>query len=235
MLQTALEPYKIKGRKTPLSRGLSFAHYKTSKIKRSAGSLLALSTINLLNPILRIESVPVSRKDKYNLKDRFRFTMKSEKGTTITTECREVLSVNEKFRLLRKQDSSFFGKLNTDFVIATIVSNTDTASRWMVTATHLNASNGEQQKGKLIKGEQEISFTVANLMLREKSSQAAPEKNFSSLNMVYAFTYQNEIVAAVSVKEARRKFWIKESIDEKMKDAVASTAAILIMRRNLYR
>lgn len=235
VLQTELESHWIKGRKNPFSRKLSFSHYKTSNIKRSLSSFVALGTINLLNPILVIESIPLQRKDRYKIRDRFRFVIKNGIGSVLSAECRELLTVNEKFRLLRSQDSSFFGSRNKDFLTAVIVPGTDTANRWTLTATNLNATKDVEQKGILICREDEISFTVTNLMLRERTNTSMPEKNLSSLNMVYAFTYNNEIVAAVSVKEARRKFWVSRNIDARIKDAIAAASAILIMRRNLYR
>jgi hypothetical protein len=235
LLQTELKPYRINGRQNPFSRKLSFSNYKTLNIKRSASSFTSLGTVNLLNPILIIETIPLQRKDKYKIRDRFRFTMKKENDVVFTVECRELLAINEKFRFFRSQDSSFFGSRNTDFLTGVIVPATDTANRWILTATNLNTTNNAEQKGILICGKDEITFTVTNLMLRERYNPSAPETNFSSLNMVYAFTYKNEIVAALSVKEARRKFWVSKNIDEKVKDAIAAVSAILVMRRNLYR
>jgi hypothetical protein len=235
LLQMQLEPYRIKGRKNPFSRKLSFSEYKTSNIKRSLSSFTALGTINLLNPILVIESVPLQRKDKYKVRDRFSFRMENRKGSVVNVECRESLGVNEKFRLLRSQDSGFFGNRNIDFLTAVIVPGTDTAGRWIVTVANLNASKAEKPKGVIICAQDEITFTVANLMLRQGNKVQIPENNFSSVNQVYAFTYKNEIVAAVSVKEARRKFWVTRNLEERIKDAIAAASAILTMRRNLYR
>ncbi len=235
ILQTELEAHWIKGRKNPFSRKLSFSDYTTSNIKRSLSSFTALGTVNLLNPILVIESIPLQRKDKYKIKDRFAFTLNKRNASVVTVDCREMLSVNEKFRLLQRQDSSFFGNSNLDFLTAVIVPGTDTAGRWTLTAANLNFSKTDKPKGMLVCGEDKITFTVANLMLRETNNIQVPENYFNSLNMVYAFTYKNEIVAAVSVKEARRKFWVSRNIDEKTKDVIAAASAILTMRRNLYR
>jgi hypothetical protein len=235
ILKTALEPYKIKGRRSPLSKNLSFAGYKTCKVKRTIGSFISIGTIDPVNVILSVWSIPLRPNEKYKNKDVFRFKMKNENGSVINAKCRAVLAVKEKFRLLRSQDSSFFGLQNKDFLIATIYTDTDTSNRWSLAASNLNATKNEEQKGKLVCKNEEVSFTIKNLMLKEKNNPETPEQNFSSLNMVYAFTYKDEVVAAVSVKEAARKFWIKPNIDVKIRDAIAATAAILTIRRNLFR
>ena len=234
VLQTDMEPYKMKGRKNPLSKNLSFAEYKTSGVRRKVNTFLTVGTIDPLNQILVIESVPLRRNDKYRNRDAFRFKLKTGDGTYLTTECAAFLKVDERFRLLQKQDSSFWGNRNTDFLIASIVPGSEPSSKWSLVASNLNASKDVEQKGKLVCKDDEISFTVKNLLLKENNNPDLREQKFTSLNMVYAFTYKNEIVGAVSVKEIGRSFWIKKNVDKKIKDAIAATAVILTIRRNLY-
>ncbi len=233
-LQTDLQPYKMEGRKNPLSRNLSFGEYKTSGVQRKASTFLTVGTIDPLNQILVIESVPLRRNDRYRNRDAFRFNLETSDGTFLTTECAAFLKVDERFRLLQKQDSSFWGNRNTDFLIASIAPGSEPSSKWSLVASNLNASKDAEQKGKLVCKDDEISFTVMNLLLKENSSQYLPEQNFTSLNMVYAFTYRNEIIGAVSVKEIGRSCWIKMNADKKIRDAIAATAVILTIRRNLY-
>lgn len=242
VLKADLQPYEIKGRQNPIKRNLFFAGYKTSKIRRTFGSLISLGTImfsvgtiNLLKPNLDIELLPVRLKEKYRAKDVFKFSLDRENGTALYIECRALLKVREKFRLLQEQDSSFWGAQNTDCMIATIVPGRDTANRWGLVASNLNATKGEKQKGKLACKGEELSFEMTSLLLKESNNPQKPEENFITLNNVYAFTYKGEIVGAVSVKEAGRKFWIKNELDDKIKDAIAATASILTIRKNLYR
>lgn len=235
IVKTELQPFVINGRQNPLNKNLSFAEYKTSKIRRPVGSWISVGTINILNPLLVIESIPLRHKEKYRADDVFKFDLVNDDSILFTTECRALLKVNEKFRLLRKQDSSFWGNRNEDFLIAAIVPGKDTANSWHLVASNLNASKDEEQKGKLVHKEDELSFTMMNLVLKEDNNPDAPEKNFSSLNRVYAFTYKDEIIAAVSVKEAGRKFWIKKGTDVKIRNVIAATAVILTIRQNFYR
>ncbi len=233
-LKTDLEPYKMEGRKNPLSKNLSFGEYKTSSVRRKVNTFLTVGTIDPFNQILVIESVPLRRNDKYRNRDAFRFNLETGDGTFLATECAAFLKVDERFKLLQKQDSSFWGNRNNDILIASIVPGSEPASKWSLVASNLNATKDVEQKGKLVCKDDEISFTVMNLLLKESSSQYLPEQKFTSLNMVYAFTYQNEIIGAVSVKEIGRSFWIKKNADKRIRDAIAATAAILTIRRNLY-
>lgn len=235
VLKTDLEPNNIYGRRHPFKRNLSFASYSTSKLKRSAGSLLIPGTINPLNSILRIDGIPLLRKERYRNSDVFKFRLNRENSTSLEVECRALLKVREKFTLLRKQDSSFWGNRNTDFLIASIVPQQDTAIKWSIIASNLNATSEEAQKGKIISENEEVSFELTTLLLKDANNPNQPEKNFTTANRVYAFTYNGKIVAAVSVHLNNRKFWIQKDLNMNLQDAIAATAAILTIRRNLYR
>ncbi|HLP37038.1 hypothetical protein [Lacibacter sp.] len=235
VLNTDLEPNNIYGRRHPFKRNLSFAAYSTSKLKRTVGSFLMPGTINPLNSILRIEGIPLLHKEKYRNKDVFSFRISKQDNTFLEVECRALLKVREKFTLLRKQDASFFGKKNTDFLIASIVSQHDKANKWSVIASNLNATNEEAQKGKIISENEEVCFELCNLLLKDANIPNQQEKNFTTANRVYAFTYNGKIVAAVSVNVNNRKFWIQKDLNINLQDAIAATAAILTIRRNLYR
>jgi hypothetical protein len=235
IIKTDLEPHRMRGWQRPFARNLSFANYQTSKIRRTLGSLNFFGTINPFNSILRIENIPLQYKERYRAKDVFRFKLNRDDGTVLTTECRAILKVREKFTLLRKQDSSFLGDKNEDLLLAVLVPDKNTADKWAFIASNLNATNDEPQKGKLIGMEDELSFELTNLVLRQNVNPQSTEPSFTGMDMVYAFTYRGEIVAAVSVKEADRKFWIKKELNKKIKDIVAAAAVILTTRQNLFR
>lgn len=234
-IKTNLTPHRISGRQNLFSRNLRFADYQTSKVRRTVGSINFFGTINPFNSILRFETIPLQYKERYRAKDVFRFTLKHEHGTSISTECRAVLKVRETFTLLRKQDSSFWGGKNKDLFLAVITPNKDTTTRWAFIATNLNATNNEAQKGKLIGKDEELSFELTNLVLQQNTNSQSSKNSFTGMDMVYAFTYKGEIVAAVSVKESQRKFWIKQGLDKSIKDVIAAASVILTIRQNLYR
>lgn len=235
ILKTDLEPHKLYGRRHPFKRNLSFAEYSTSKLHRTVGSFLMPGTINPLNSILRIDGIPLLRKERYRNKDVFKFRLNRENSTSLEVECRALLKVREKFTLLRKQDSSFWGNRNTDFLVASIVSQQDTAIKWSIIASNLNATKEEPQKGKIISENEEVSFELTTLLLKDANNPNQPEKNFTTASRVYAFTYNGKVVAAVSVKVNNRKFWMQKDLNTNLQDAIAATAVILTIRRNLYR
>ena len=235
ILKTDLEPHTIYGRRHPFKPNLSFAEYNTSKVRRTIGSLLLPGTINPLNSILRVEGIPLLRKERYRNKDVFKFYLVGKSNIKLEVECKALLKVREKFTLLRKQDSSFWGNANTDFLMASIKSLGETASKWSVIASNLNATNDEPQKGKLISDSVEISFELTSLLLKDANNPNQPEKNFITASRVYAFTYNGKVIAAVSVKVNSRKLWIHNDLNANLRDAIAATAAILTIRRDLYR
>jgi hypothetical protein len=234
-LKTNLTPYKIFGRQNPFSRNIRFAGYQTSKIRRTLGSINLFGTINPFNTILRFEKIPFQYKERYRAKDVFRFTLTHDDGVTLTAECSGRLKVREAFTLLGQQDSSFWGEKNEDLFLAVIAPNNDTANKWTFFATNLNATNEKPQKGKLIRKEEELNFELKNLLLKQNVNAQSQDPSFTSMDMVYAFKYHGEIIAAVSVKEADRKFWIKDELNEGIKNVIAAAAVILTIRQNIYR
>lgn len=235
IIKTNLTPYKIFGRQNPFSRNIYFAGYKTSKIRRTLGSINLFGTINPFNTILRFEQIPYQYKERYRAKDVFKFTLIHEDGASLTAECRGRLKIREAFKLLHHQDSSFWGQRNEDLFIALIVSNNDTANKWSFFAVNLNATSHDPQKGKLTKGDEELNFELTNLVLKQNEKPQSNDPSFNTMDKVYAFTYQGEIVAAVSVKEANRKFWIKQELNKEIKNVIAASSVILTIRQNIYR
>lgn len=234
-IKTDLASYKISGRQIPFARNLRFANYQSSKIRRTFGSLNLIGTINPLNTILSIERIPLYHNERYRAKDVFSFVLKSEDGSVLFTECSAILKVRETFSFLRPQDSAFWTNKNHDLLVASIMSSNDTADSWVFMATNLNATNDLPQVGKLIGKEEELGFECKNLILKQ-SVQSQPNASFLSvMEKVYAFSYKGEIVAAVSVRDTNRKFWILQELDKRIKDVVAAGAVILILRKNLYR
>lgn len=235
LLETDLRPYRIAGRQNPVQRNLSFAEYNTARLRRSFSTLLLPGTINPLNSLLTFESVPLLRKERYRSKDVYRFRLNKHDQTLFLVECRALLKVRERFRLIGQQDSSFFGALNHDLLIASIVPLADTAKKWSVVASNLNATRTEPQKGKIIRDGDEISFVLTDLLLRESGEPAVPGTHFTTVQPVYAFSYQGEIVGAVSFKAHQRKIWIDQHLQADYRDVIAATAVLLTIRRNLYR
>lgn len=233
-IATELTPYIMKGRQSPFKRNISFAGYQTSLLSRTFGSIFYIKNINLINPVFVIEGIPLLQSDKQKRKDIFHFSLNRNGNEIASVECRAFMKKKESFRLLKNQDSSFWGTKNTDILIGAIRLNNDTATQWNLMASNLNASQEEDQQGKIVKGDEEISFLLTNLVLKESTDSANGKNLFATLNMVYAFYYKGLIVAAVSVKEAGRKFWIEESLRTELKDVIAATSSILTMRQNLY-
>ena len=56
---------------------------------------------------------------------------------------------------------------------------------------------------------------------------------FTSLNIVYLFTYNDEDIAAVSFK-LTGNFWCRDDLDSTIKTVVASAASVLCLRNDLY-
>lgn len=234
-LNMKLQPFRMVGQDNPLRRNLSFDNYKTSSIRRTLGSYFSFGNFSLLNPILEVGGVPLYKKDKNRSKDVFRFELEKNDTLVSITECRAIMRKNETFHLFSKQDSSFFGANNTDLLEARIQLGQDTSNIWQVVGSNLNGSKEEEQKGIVCKGNESINFVKTVLLLREKSvDRTEIEGMIATVNLVYSFTYNNEIVAAVSFKETDRKIWFKQKLDENIKTVIASTACILTLRRELY-
>ena len=232
---TQLEPKKIHGGRFFLRKNLSFGAYKTVHFRRTFGSFFSFRAPQFAN-LLVIEGVPLYRKDKRRSKDVFRFDLKKDGQAASYVESRAIFRKNETFRLLDHQDSSFFGKTNVDYLQAVIEVGIDTANRWDVVASNLNGSKDEEQKGIIKKGRQEIRFVRSNLLLREKQLDKNDISSLlTTLQPVYAFTYNNEIVGAVSFRKTERKVWLKEDLDEELKTVISSVSALLTRRRQLYR
>ncbi|MFL9484372.1 hypothetical protein ACI6Q2_16445 [Chitinophagaceae bacterium LWZ2-11] len=235
-LDMTLQPYKLVGYDSPVRRNLSFADYKTQGIHRTLGSLFSFGNFSIINPILVVDGIPLYKKDKMWAKDVFHFELK--KGDTITgrTECRAIMHKNETFRLFWKQDSSFFGTKNVDYLDARIQLVSDTADIWQMAASNLNGSKDEEQKGIMrSNNNEEITFVKTVLMLRDKPvDRTDPESLFATANIVYAFTYKSEIVAAVTFKQSDKKIWLKEDLKSNIKNVITHAACVLTIRRELY-
>ena len=229
-----LQPYRMTGQDNPLRRNLAFGEYRTDHIRRTLGSFFYYKPPSLAN-ILKVGDIPLYKKDRLRAKDVFRFDLERNGLPVVSAESRAILRKNETFHLLHKQDSSFFGARNVDFLDARIRLVSDTSAVWSLAASNLNGSKDEDQKGLIRKGDEEISFVKTTLLLRDQPVRDnSPVSLLASINLVYAFSYKGRVVAAVSFKEADRRFWINEELDEPVKDIIAAAASLLSIRRDLY-
>lgn len=229
-----LQPYRMTGQDNSLRRNLTFAEYKSQHIRRTLGSFFYFKAPSLVN-ILMVGDIPLIKKDNLRAKDVFRFDMEKNGELVSSTECRAILRKNETFRLLLQQDSTFFGARNKDFLDARIQLASDTTQLWSMAASNLNGSKDEDQRGIIRQGNHEITFVKTTLLLRDQPvSDKSPISLLASINMVYAFTYNSQVVAAVSFKEADRRFWINEDLDDQIKDVIAAAASLLTIRKDLY-
>ncbi|NEU06940.1 hypothetical protein GZH53_01330 [Flavihumibacter sp. R14] len=231
-----LKPYRMTGQDNPLRKNLAFADYKTNSIRRTLGSFFYYQAPSLANAMLATGDIPVYEKNRLRAKDVFRFDLDKNGQPVASTECRAIFRKNETFYLLHKQDSTFFGARNTDLLDARIRLTADTSQVWHMLASNLNGSKDEDQKGIIRNGGEEIRFVKTTMLLRDKPvSDNSPVSLLASIDMVYAFTYNDEVVAAVSFKEADRRFWLREGLDQPLADVIASAASLLTIRRDLYR
>lgn len=230
-----LQPYKISGRDKPFKRNLSFAGYKTHQFRRNIASWFSFGTFNIANEILKVGKVPLYKKDKNRSVDIFSFALKTDSGIVSHTECRAVMRKNETFSLFWPKDSSFFKIKNVDYLQAHIRTDDDTSHIWHMAAANLNGSEEADQQGIIRCGEKEIRFVKTTRMLRDEPVNRDDMKSlFTSLNIVYLFTYNDEDIAAVSFKLADKKFWCRNDLDSDIKAVVASVATLLCLRNNLY-
>jgi hypothetical protein len=229
-----LQPYTISGRHWPLKR-LHFAGYKTHRFRRNIASWFSFGTFNIGNEILKVHGVPLYQKHKTRSKDIFSFTLKTDSGIVSRTACRAILRKNETFRLFKPKDSSFFKIKNVDYLEAQIRTDSDTAHVWHMTAANLNGSEDAEQQGIIRCGDKEIRFVKTTCLLREEPVNRNDMKSlFTSLNLVYLFTCNDETIAAVSFKLRGKKFWCRDDLDSNIKAVVASAATLLCLRKDLY-
>jgi hypothetical protein len=229
-----LQPYTISGQSL-FKRNLYFAGYKTSKFRRTIGSRFSFGNFNIGNTILQVGGVPLYKKYKTRSKDVFSFMLKTNSGMVARTECRAVLRKNETFSLFKPKDSSFFKIRNVDYLEARIRPDRDTAHVWYMAAANLNGSEAAEQQGIIRCGDKEIRFVKTTRMLRDEPVTRHDVKSlFTSLNLVYLFTYNDEIIAAVSYRVRDKKFWCREDLDSQIKTVVASAASLLCLRNDLY-
>lgn len=229
-----LTPHTIKGRKNPLSKNLSFAHYSTTKVKRQLATFGSFGTINPFNDLWRIKSIPLQKSERYRDRDFFSFTLHKNQQPILSVVARATLKVKEQFNLLGKQDSSYWGLNNTDTLIAQIKPEQDSVPTWVLLLTNLNISNHHQPFGLLYNATDTILCKAMNLLMREKIETIPTSAGFALLEPVYAFYYNGQLIAAASNKERKRRFWIKPGLPENLSNCIAAATAILCIRRDLY-
>lgn len=230
-----LQPYKIFGHGSQVKRNFSFAEYTLHAFRRNIASWFSFGTFNIANEILKVDGVPLYKKDKNRSVDIFSFSLKTDSGIVSRTECRAVMRKNETFSLFRPKDSSFFKIKNVDYLEARISTDSDTAHVWYLAAANLNGSEEAEQQGIIRCGDKEIRFVKTMRMLRDEPVNRNDIKSLlTSLNIVYLFTYNEESIAAVSFKLTDKKFWCRNDLDSTIKTVVASTASLLCLRNDLY-
>lgn len=221
-----------------LRKNISFYNYKTQHFHRTIGSFFATKPLQPAN-LIAIGGIPLYHHKLRWSKDVFRFELEKEGQQISTVECRATLLTNETFSLFRlRQDSSFFGDRNEDLLEARIQLAYQPNQFWEVAATNLNGTRREVQKGLLRKDSITVEFIRTPAILRDRPVETGNTHSlFSSLYQVYAFSYQQEVVAAVTVDESghHKKTWMKEALNDDMADVIASTIAILTARRTIYK
>lgn len=232
-----LQPNRLKGGHF-LRKNVSFANYKTKRFRRTMGSFFAAKPLQPAN-LISISGIPLYHHKLRWSKDVFRFDLIKEGQKISSVECRATLLTNETFSLFRlRQDSSFFGARNEDLLEAKILLARQPNQFWEVVATNLNGTKREAQKGLIRKDSVTIEFIRTPAVLRDRPIEKGNTQSlFSSLYQVYAFSYQQEVVAAVTVDESgsHKKTWLKETLTPDLADAIASTIAILTARRTIYK
>lgn len=232
-----LQPSRLKGGHF-LRKNVSFGDYKTQRFRRTLGSFFAVRPLQPIN-LISLGGIPLYHHKLRWSKDVFRFELLKEGQKISTVECRATLLTNEMFSLFRlQQDSSFFGARNEDLLEARIELANQPNQFWEVVATNLNGTKREAQKGLIRKDSITVEFIRTPAVLREHPIEKGNRKSlFSSLYQVYAFSYQREVVAAVTVDESgrRKKTWQKENLNTDLANAIASTITILTARRTIYK
>lgn len=232
----ALQPYEIKGHNNPLKLNVTFGNYKTRHIQRSLGSIFNFGSISFENILLDMAGVPDYLQGTHQRnKDVFSFNLTQNGEVVSSTRCRAILHQNERIRMLLPSDSSFFSVNNVDFLQAVIMLHNDSSQVWQMAASNLNGGMNEPQKGLLRHDTTNIVFEKTTMLLREK---AVDRTDVSSLlattNMVYRFTLNNQVIAAVSYKDTDKRFWLHEKADPQLAQVIANAAMVLTLRRQLY-
>lgn len=231
----ALQPYEVYGHDNPFKLNISFGPYKTQHIHRTLGSIFSFGTVSVQNVILDMSGVPFHLEDGGRSKDVFSFDLRQGDSLVSSTHCRAVMHTKERIHLRSPLDSSFFGANNVDFLQGIIMLGKDTGQVWQVTASNLNGSKDAPQKGIIRHDTSQISFIKTTMLLREKAVDRTDVSSLlATLNMVYTFTYQNQVVAAVSYKDADKRVWFHEKLDPAIRHVIANAAMILTLRRQLY-
>ena len=232
-----LQPSRLKGGHF-LRKNISFGNYKTRRFHRTLGSFFAVRPLQSAN-LVSLGGIPLYHHKLRWSKDVFRFELIKEGQKISSVECRATLLTNETFSLFRlRQDSSFFGARNEDLLEARIQLADQPGQFWEVVATNLNGTKREAQKGLIRKDSATLEFIRTGALLRNKpADQAKRQSLLGNLYHVYAFSYQQEVVAAVTVDERGRhkKIWMKAGLNPTFADVIASTAAILTARRTIYK
>ncbi|RXK86898.1 hypothetical protein [Filimonas effusa] len=232
----ALQPYEVKGHINPFKFNITFGPYKATRIRRSLGSIFNFGDISLRNILVDMAGLPpYLQEQRQRAKDVFSFNLTKEEETAGTTKCRAILHQNERVRLLVPSDSAFFSVNNVDFLQAVIMLNNDTAQVWQMLASNLNGSMNEPQKGLLRHDTVTIKFEKTTMLLREKALDRTDVNSLlATLNMVYSFTCNNQVIAALSFKDSEKRFWLHEKADPKLAQVIAHAAMVLTLRRQLY-
>jgi hypothetical protein len=229
----ALSPQKIRGG-VLFKKNISFGSYQTKHMHRTIGSFFSGRAI-IPGNLLKVEGVPIYHKEKRRSKDHFHFDLNDEGQKIAYVDVQATMLQNETFHLFRKQDSTFFGKANTDVLMASVQPDIDTATWWQLEAYNLNASKDEPQRGTIRQSDKQISFEKKTILLRDHPNANTLDTLFSSLYMAYEFRYKGEIIAAVAYKDNDRLCWIIPTLEPSIKNAVAATIAILRLRRTIYK
>ena len=232
----SLQPYEVHGHDNPFKLNISFGPYKTRHIHRSLGNLFTFNSISVQNILLDLGGLPFRLEDGGRAKDVFSFDLKQGDTVISSARCRAVLRTHERINLLSPGDSAFWGAQNTDMLYAVIMLQNDTSRVWRMTGSNLNGSKNEPQQGIIRHDTTQIHFEKSTLLLREK---AVDRSDLSSLlatvNMVYTFTRNGQVIGAVSYKEADKRIWLHEKLDPVTAQVVANAAMILTLRRQLYK
>jgi hypothetical protein len=232
----SLQPYEVHEHDNPFKLNISFGPYKTQRIRRALGPLFSFDNFSIQNTLLDFFDIPFHTEYKERSKDVFSFDLKQGDSLVSSVRCRAILYRNERVRLLKPADASFFGANNVDFLQAVIVLHNDTNQVWQMAASNLNGSMNEPQKGLLRHDTLQISFEKTTMLLREKAVDRTDVSSLlATLNMVYTFSYQNQVVAAISYKDADKRVWFHEKLDPAIAHAIASADMILTLRRQLYK
>jgi hypothetical protein len=233
-----LQPSRLKGGHF-LHKNLAFGDYKTQRFRRTPGSFFAARPLQPINSVMRVGGIPLYNHKLRWSKDVFRFELLRAGAVISTVECRATLLTDETFSIFRLyQDSSFFGERNVDLLEARIQLANQPNAFWEVVATNLNGTKREAQKGLIRKDSITIEFTRTPALLRDRAVDPGNNKTLlSNLYQVYAFSYGQEVVAAVTVDERGRhkKVWFAASLAPTLADVIASTATILTARRTIYK